>query len=180
MPKIADIPKFTQRCRYSIHTSWGFLREQLKHYQDDRHNSGLAALDMNPDFQRGHVWTKEQQIAYVEFKLRGGPGADQIYFNCRGWQGTYEGPFVLVDGLQRITSVLAFLNDEIPAFGHYLSEYEDHVVQVLRGLSDYYFVFNVNDLESYDDVLKWYLEMNEGGTPHTKQELDKVRKLLKK
>jgi hypothetical protein len=27
-------------------------------------------------------------------------------------------------------------------------------------------------------VLQWYLELNSGGTPHTKEELDKVKKML--
>lgn len=178
MPRIQDIPKFTQRCRYSVHVGWGFLREQLENYGKRYEDSSLALLEMNPDFQRGHVWTKEQQIAYVEFKIRGGSGADHIYFNCAGWMGDYKGPFVLVDGLQRITAVLAFLDDKIKAFGYYLSEYEDKKM-LLRNISDMCFVFNINDLDSYDDVLRWYLEMNEGGTPHTKEELDKVRKLLK-
>lgn len=29
-------------------------------------------LDLDPDFQRGHVWTRDQQVAYVEYMLRGG------------------------------------------------------------------------------------------------------------
>ena len=178
MPRIQDIPKFTKICRYHVTVSWGFLREHITHQQrlEDK-EAGLAILEMNPDFQRGHVWSEEQQIAYVEFKLRGGSGANHVYFNCTGWNSDYRGPYVLVDGLQRITAVLAFLNNEIKAFGYYLSEYEDPR-KVTSGISDLNFIFNVNDLETYDEVLRWYLEMNEGGTPHTKQELDKVRTLL--
>ena len=29
-------------------------------------------LQFNPDFQRGHVWTEGQQIAFMEFLLKGG------------------------------------------------------------------------------------------------------------
>jgi hypothetical protein len=38
----------------------------------------------------------------------------------------------------------------------------------------------VNDLKTEAEVLRWYLEINAGGTPHTEEELDKVRKMLKK
>ena len=38
-------------------------------------------LQLNPDFQRGHVWTEPQQIAYVEFLLRGGKSGRDFYFN---------------------------------------------------------------------------------------------------
>ena len=29
-------------------------------------------LQLNPDFQRGHVWTEDQQVKFLEFILRGG------------------------------------------------------------------------------------------------------------
>ena len=29
-------------------------------------------LQFNPDFQRGRSWTKDQQIAFIEFVLKGG------------------------------------------------------------------------------------------------------------
>ena len=32
--------------------------------------------------------------------------------------------------------------------------------------------------ETEEDVLTWYIEMNTGGTPHTKEEIDKVKQLL--
>ena len=38
-------------------------------------------LQLNPEFQRGHVWTEEQQIAWVEYYLRGGKSGNTIYLN---------------------------------------------------------------------------------------------------
>ena len=38
-------------------------------------------VDLKPDFQREHVWTKEQQIAYLEYRFKGGRSGDTIYFN---------------------------------------------------------------------------------------------------
>jgi len=40
------------------------------------------------------------------------------------------------------------------------------------------FKLNVNTLQSREEVLKWCLEMNSGGTPHPQEELDRVRDLL--
>lgn len=31
-----------------------------------------AGLNLDPDFQRGHVWTARQQVKFIEFLLRGG------------------------------------------------------------------------------------------------------------
>lgn len=36
-------------------------------------------LQLNPEFQRGHVWTEEQQIAWLEYHLRGGKSGNIIY-----------------------------------------------------------------------------------------------------
>jgi len=129
-------------------------------------------LQLCPDFQRGHVWTEAQQIAYVEYILRGGQSGRDIYFNCPGWHSGEFGEYVCVDGLQRITALLRFVNDEIPAFGVLCSDYEDK----LRMTNN--IVWHVNDLQTKKEVLTWYLEMNEGGTPHTQEELDKVRRMI--
>jgi hypothetical protein len=144
-----------------------------EHLANQMKYSELAVLDLNPDFQRGHVWTREQQIAYVEFKLRGGRGSNTILFNCKGWMHSFEGPYVLVDGKQRITAVLAFLHDEIPAFGHLYSEFTGKLR--MTGAD---FVIQVNDLKTRAEVLQWYIELNAGGTPHTQEEIEKVKQLL--
>lgn len=37
---------------------------------------------------------------------------------------------------------------------------------------------NVNDLKTEREVLQWYIDMNAGGTPHTMEEIDRVKKLI--
>ena len=36
----------------------------------------------------------------------------------------------------------------------------------------------MNYLESQKEILEWYIEMNAGGTPHTSDEIEKVRKMI--
>jgi len=165
--KIRDIPQFTKDPNYAIDVPWSSLEIQLGRYAKS------YQLELEPDFQRGHVWSESKQIAFIEFCLRGGMSAQNIYFNCPGWMGRKTGVLQLVDGLQRVTAVLRFLKDEIPAFGLRLSEYEDGLVwnPSLR--------FHVNDLKTRAEVLTWYLEMNSGGVVHLDEELDRVRGLLK-
>jgi uncharacterized protein with ParB-like and HNH nuclease domain len=168
--KYADIPKLTSGGNYRVNCSWDDLIDSLDRYQNDT----MAKLDMNPEFQRGHVWTEEQQIQYLEFKIRGGSGSNEIKFNCVGWMNGFAGPFVLVDGKQRIEAVTRFAKNEIRAFGYFLDEFEDKKLLMRR--SD--FIFCINNLDTQEDVLRWYLELNSGGTPHTKEELDKVKKMM--
>jgi hypothetical protein len=130
-------------------------------------------LNLDPDFQRAHVWTEAQQIAWIEFFLRGGKTGRVIYLNHPGWMRAFQGEFVIVDGKQRVQAARRFLNNEIRVFGSYFSEYTDKMP-----FSYFTLKINVNTLQTRAEVLQWYLEFNSGGTPHTQDELDKVRRML--
>jgi hypothetical protein len=167
MAKFEDIKQMS-KSHYNVHISWNYLEEQLASYSERK----ITKFDLNPDFQRGHVWTTAQQIAYVEFIIRGGESGQDIYFNCPGWMNDYRGPMELIDGLQRITAVLAFLHNEIPAFGAFFSEYEDK-----RFIYRLHFNFHVGNLSTRAEVLQWYLDLN-SGVAHTNDEIKRVEQLL--
>ena len=170
-----DIPRFTKVPNYRTTTDWAYLEGTLERWIGER-GKDIAKLDLNPDFQRAHVWTEAQQIAYVEYALRGGSSGREIYLNCAGWQNDWRGPFVLVDGKQRLEAVRKFMRDELPIFGgHTFKQFEGRLP-----VSTAFFYINVNDLPTRAEVLQWYLEMNTGGTPHTPEEIQKVRELLSK
>jgi len=167
--KFSDIPRFTQRPSYHTNYDLSNIEVQINHLIKE------LGLQLNPDFQRGHVWTQEQQISYVEYLLRGGASGKEFYFNRIGGMHNFKNPkadFVCVDGLQRLTAIFAFIHNEIPAFGQYTKDYDD---LIMAGVM---FSINVNDLKTKKDVLIWYLEMNSSGTPHTKEELRKVEKMI--
>lgn len=163
--KFKDIPQFIHGGNYVVNVGWSYLERWL----DD-----LPEADMNPDFQRGHVWTRDKQIKYVEFILRGGKSSKDIYWNHPGWMSNFKGEMVLVDGKQRLEAVRAFLNDEIEAFGSKMSEYTDK----FPNISNCDFVIHVNNLQTRKEVLQWYLDLNAGGVVHTDDELNRVRDLL--
>jgi len=175
--KINDIPKFTPDGEYEVSISLNYLESALKDYFED------YGLELNPDFQRGCVWSEEQQIAYMEFFLRGGKTARTIYFNCPYFidgtcedyiNGKYEMPMVCVDGLQRLTTIRKFLANELRVFGYLRNEFED----ILPTLRRETIRFNVNNLKTKKEVLQWYLDYNTGGTVHSQEEITKVRKML--
>ncbi len=163
--KFQEIKHMTQ-ARYASDIDWEYLQNILDRYSKEYN------LDLNPEFQRGHVWTEQQQIDYVEYILRNGQSGRDIYFNCPGWMHTMDGQMVLVDGKQRITAVLKFLNDEIKAFGLYHSEYEGRIP------FDCGFKFHINDLSFQDEILQWYIDIN-SGVAHTTEEIEKVRQMIK-
>ena len=163
MPKFADIPLITV-AKYHVDVFWTYIEDWI-----DREE-----VDMNPDFQRDYIWTQKQKEQYVEWILRNGNSGRDIYFNHPGWFRSFEGNMVIVDGKQRVEAVIGFLHNEVKAYGYYMNEYTDKFRIMQCGFS-----VHVADLETREEVLKWYLDMNTGGTVHTDDEIQKVKDLLK-
>jgi hypothetical protein len=169
--KYRDIPQLPHS-HYEIHVGWRDLENQLEQW-DERAGGKFGGLDLDPDYQREHVWTQEQRIAYVEYVLMGGEVGRKITWNSPDWMGSWERPTELVDGKQRLEAVRAFLRSEFPAFGHLHSEYEDKIPNMGPR-----FEFQVCKLGTREEILRLYLNINAGGTPHTQSELNRVRALL--
>lgn len=168
--KFTDIKPFTIGS-YEVDIPINHLKNALNSYNQD------YSLELNPDFQRGNVWTQAQKIAYLEFFFREGRSAKTLYFNIGDWSEKKDSDIpqmVCVDGLQRLTAMLDFLNDKIPVFGAYFGEFEDK-----QRLNHFTFKFNINNLPYKKDVLNWYIEMNSGGTVHSTEEIERVRNMLK-
>jgi hypothetical protein len=105
--------------------------------------------------------------------LRGGKTGRVIYFNHPGWMRDYKGDFVIVDGKQRCEAVRRFLIDEIKVFGSFYSEFTDKVRMANRTMR-----INVNSLRTRREVIQWYIDMNAGGTPHSRKEIARVQSLM--
>jgi uncharacterized membrane protein YkgB len=67
--KYTDIPQYTRSGYYIINNP-------ISHMLSNKKNEGWLnryvkmGLQLNPEFQRGNVWTEEQQIKYIEYRLR--------------------------------------------------------------------------------------------------------------
>lgn len=169
--KYADIKQLPQ-AHYAVDVGMGYVLEHLESWdQEDR-----TPLEMIPDFQRGHVWSKDQQSSFVEWLMVGGESGRDVYFNCPSWRTKYNTPIVCVDGLQRLTAITEFIKGNVKAFGCYSNEFEDirkfYRFQTMR--------FHVATLQTKDEVLRWYVSMNTGGTDHTQQEIDRVKAMIGK
>jgi hypothetical protein len=168
-----DIPSFTPDGNYRVDVPWDYLKESMLRYQETA-SDGTGALDLNPDFQRGHVWDRDKQIAFIEFMLRGGKSARTIYLNHPNWMKDFKGDFVLVDGKQRLTAAIGFMDNQIPVFGgHFFKDIEG------RLSSSVSFSICINNLQTRAEVLQWYLDLNTGGVVHTTDEIEKVKNFLK-
>ena len=133
---------------------------------------GNGSIDLDPDFQRPHVWTRAQQEAFIEHVLRGGRNT-VIRWNSTHWtEAAGKSEVILVDGKQRVTAARLFLAGEIRAFGQRVNEYRDNLPFTAQ------LQFLVNELQTRREILEWYLEINEGNVAHSPEALAHVRTLL--
>lgn len=131
---------------------------------------------MIPAFQRPSVWTVEQKDSLIKSILRGLPTG--TYYINRSDNSELDD--LLFDGQQRFTAVQEFLDGSFPVtiegeeFYWYnlpprqLSQVENHLVQI---------VFTEFDTE--DELVKFYIEMNENLSPHSKEEIQIASDYLK-
>lgn len=166
-------PRFGS-CSYPWHT----IREMVEgRFKAER-------LDLNPDYQRGAVWTRQQQREFVGFLLDGGECPKiviQRYESGANAPAAFkrnycELPSEVIDGQQRLRAICAWMNGEIDALtpeGDSLWFRDSNEVD-RRGLMLMLYYVDLPRVER----LRYYIKLNRGGTVHTEQEIARVRELL--
>lgn len=162
--------------QYEIDVQWRYFDEMLDGFGRD-----YGAVELTPDFQRGHIWSKSQQTHYIENILRGvvNIGGLLVQFNCPNWDnfeycGSLPRGLQCIDGLQRITAVRRFMAGEIHPFDLPHAEFDGTSFST----RNFRFRLAIHNMESRADLLQHYLDLNAGGTPHAQSEIERVRGLL--
>lgn len=119
-----------------------------------------------PPFQRPAVWSEDQQIKLVESILDGLPIPP--YVVNRDMDGDYRYDRWLLDGQQRITAILAFIDGQFSVRGQ---RYED-----VSQRDQYWFLsrpLHCLETELTDEGLlkEIYNRLAYGGTPHVAKSL---------
>lgn len=144
--------------------------------------------DLAPDYQRGAVWTKDQQERFIGHVLAGGKVLPIYVQRYESSENAPKGtnylrlPCEVIDGQQRLRAIMAFLKGDCGAkvyhdgewHTYFYSQMNEQERSEINGLGGQR--VNFVDLPR-KDRLRFYLRLN-GGTPHTEAELDKVRRML--
>jgi len=136
-------------------------------------------VDLDPDYQRGYVWNQEQQEKFVGALIESPENISPIILN---FTKKNKAACEVVDGKQRLVACLRWIRGEIKAVCpcgtdvRYadLDEVDMRAIGMCISLRCKWVTL------SKSDVMKYYLRLNSGGTIHTEDELDRVRKLIKK
>lgn len=155
-----------------IHLEWLARRSQLPR-DDEQH------LVIDPEFQRGAVWTARQKRAWIESILLDLP-LPAIFINrfgtISGGHKKYGFKDIVIDGQQRIRATAEFVAGKFKVHGE---RYTDQSVVFQR-------VFKMNVVcpviyTQFDDeaeCAELYLKLLTAGTSHTEDELEKARAFI--
>ena len=126
-------------------------------------------LELRPDFQRNEVWSRAAQIMLIDTILKGIP-IPKVYIKSVMKDGnTYR---VVIDGQQRLTAILKFVQNKLVLRKPYGGEYankkfeelpEDVQNEILRYKIDINEIFNPTDEEIrdlYSRVNKYTVQLN--------------------
>ncbi|WP_153785305.1 DUF262 domain-containing protein [Pseudomonas sp. EMN2] len=168
--KPLNTAKYTADCR------WDRLEESFANLGAD-----YGGLEMNPDYQRGHDWSRDQQQYFIENCLRGVVPSSGflLQFNCPHWnddpsETDLPPGLQCVDGLQRYTAIAEYLKGNVKPFGRTAQE----LARTNFGPSRFYMKIAIHGFTRRVDLLEHYLAFNAGGTPHSPEEIARVRALL--
>jgi hypothetical protein len=165
---------------YTVDWPLSNLEKTLAGIEADIVGAG-GVFELEPDFQRGHVWSDAQRSAFVEALIRG-TASGRILFNCPGWERSVPGgdiaeqTFQCIDGLQRLTAVRKYLAGEILVFGgRSVRDFKGTPFDVER--LSFRLQIGIYDFSTRAELLQFYLDLNAGGTVHSAQEIERVRQL---
>lgn len=171
---------------YRKHIAKGGYHIGLKNIEDQfakQSESGIQ-VELNPAFQRGHVWTTQQQIAFIEALLacKLPEHTKTILFNVvytdeKDADSEVRGKMLCIDGLQRLTACLDFMAGKFKVFDGQLA-YQDFIEACFPLGSAYMLRFDIYNITSYKELLKFYIDLNSGGTVHSADEIERVKNMI--
>ncbi len=159
----------------NIHYRWENAKRQAERDNLAVPGQTWIAGYVLPPFQRDFCWTLEQQVKLIESAARRLPLGTWTYNSAPdsartvidGKTYSHYTDLWLIDGQQRITSLIRFFEDAFPVFGCYWSQVPK--IEKRRFLMQPFTAFELNtDDEAF--LRETYNALNFGGTPHTEDQ----------
>lgn len=123
-----------------------------------------------PEYQRGLVWSREQEVSFVESFIKGIPIGTYTYTSVNTLDDQINLVYdrLLLDGQQRLKSLERWFSDEFSACGVKWSELEKPDQRELLGRP--FSSFEVRDVTDDAYLRDYYNLMNFSGVRHTEEE----------
>lgn len=131
---------------------------------------GLDEIDLDPYYQRGLVWDLERKEALID-SLFTGLGMPAIY--VREFRNGRNGPWMeVLDGKQRVSTLMEFVNDGFAYQGWLFSELPIEMQRAFRSIGiGIVRVYDLTDAEA-EEI---YDRLNFNGVPHKAEDRRKTK-----
>lgn len=170
--KIANSP--FKRSRYTVTLR---LKSSIKSILNYTHADGTH-IELNkvfeavPNFQRDNdKWNSDMKSSFIQNLLMG--CKTDLFLYEVGDKGMVD--CKILDGLQRITAIYGFLNNEVLAFGKTFDELK--ASHVLIGFRDAVFNLHVFRFDSEREAIQYYIDINENIT-HSQEDIARAKYFL--
>lgn len=133
-----------------------------------------TGVDFNPEYQRDLVWDMKDKELLIE-SIFEGRDIGKFVFCFLGYVGekTYE----ILDGKQRLSTIIEFITDQFPYKGVYYSDLQhrdQHEFENLRvGLAE------TREVLTLEEKCECFLSLNTTGKVQSQEHLDYVKSFLK-
>lgn len=144
------------------------------------HMCGQYGIDMNPEYQRGNVWTLEQKVALID-SIFNNVDIGKFTVIRRKWGTCPDKPdtpflYEMLDGKQRATAIFEYFMGRFAYKGKYyndLCHLDRHHVK--------YYSISYSEAEPMTDKQKYryFIKLNTTGTPVDPEHMNKVAAMLK-
>lgn len=170
------------KTRYSVTCELRYFYYHLSAYLygyeiNDYPNSYLdkypeKLFDKVPEFQRdNNKWSRDMQVSFVHNLINGCKTTITLfeitdypeYCNCQ-----------ILDGLQRITAIMAFIKGNFKIMGYSFNEMVDNKLLMIVKPK---FILDILTFDTIANAIKFYIDMNENIT-HSKDDIDKAKYVL--
>lgn len=153
----------------NVHFSNRSLRDLLSKYY-------YFGINLDPAYQKGLVWSEADKVHLIDSIFNGieiGKFAF-IHLDFETGKPSYE----ILDGKQRLTTIIEFIEDRFKYKGLCFSE-------LSQSDKRYFEDYNITVGESRGQLteaekMRYFLRLNIGGIPQSEEHLKKVAKLLEK
>ena len=145
-------------------------------------NQQLKKYNFDPAYQRKSVWSDEKQSFFIDSILRNYP-VPPIFLHKKIDDATGKQTFDVIDGKQRLTSIIKFINNELPATsendsdedelsGVYFQDLDNDTLSKYKKMFwRYELQIQYVDTEDKSLIDKLFDRLNRNGEPLTGQEL---------
>lgn len=137
---------------------------------------GGSGIDLNPDYQREIVWGEDQKVALIDSIFK---NIDIGKFTIirRSFKENLDHYYEVLDGKQRIMAVLDFFECRFKYKG---LTYNDLNWKDQSHFKNYSISWGETEPLTDEQKYRYFLKLNTGGVPISKEHIDKVREMWNK